>query len=56
MKLRIRDLSRCTGFPTQTLSDFARRGLLPAVLCGSSEASFNGLALLTSIEEVSNLG
>lgn len=46
-------LSRCTGFPVQTLRDFAERGLLPkAINDASSEQALDGLALLRKIGEI----
>ncbi len=52
MKLNIRQLSCCTGFPPETLLDFAERGLLPkAGWQGLEETTFDGLALLLRLEE-----
>jgi hypothetical protein len=52
MKLTLTELSRCTGFPPQTLKDFANRGLLPSSHSGSNSQTFNGLALLSALEGV----
>jgi hypothetical protein len=52
-QLTIWRLSRCTGFPSQTLRDFAERGLLPKVseeIAG--ECRFDGLALLRKLGEI----
>lgn len=53
MNQKLDALSHSTGFPSLTLQSFAERGMLP-ITSPSDRAgtTFNGLALLTSIEEV----
>ena len=51
----IRQLSWRTGFPPETLRDFAERGLLPQVPSQEpSEPAFDGLALLRGLEEMND--
>lgn len=56
MKSSIEQLTRCTGFPPETLRDFVKRGLLPVFDGGDSmrSAKFNGLALVRNLEVLRN--
>ena len=53
MKRKLDALVYSTGFPSLTLQSFVGSGLLPVTsLPNSPTKMFNGIALLTSIEEV----
>lgn len=48
----MRRLSRSTGFPVQTLRDFAERGLLPKAKNNKDGEQFDGMALLRNVGEI----
>ncbi len=55
MQLNIEQLSHCTGFPPETLLDFAERGLLPRARSqDSKQIIFDGVALLRCLEELND--
>ena len=55
MFFSIEQLTWCTGFPPETLRDFAKRGLLPKSNSGDPEGTmFNGLALVQQLEVLRN--
>jgi hypothetical protein len=52
-KLILKNLSHSTGFPPQTLTDFAQRVLLPGETeKHGGERTFDGLALLRRVVEI----
>jgi hypothetical protein len=52
-QLTLENLARCTGFPTQTLTDFLQRGLLTGSSQNTCEVrTFDGLSFLRRVLEI----